>query len=62
MAALLRKSTASDFLQKTREEEPSRCFSGGCSSTELSEAEELIDVNAGNVSKEESATDLRPHL
>lgn len=42
--ALLRKSTASDFLQKIRAKRVSECFPGGCS-TEDSEAGELIEVD-----------------
>lgn len=41
--ALLRKSTATDFLQKVREKRASECFPGGCS-TEVSEAGELIET------------------
>ncbi|CAK6955811.1 hypothetical protein EPR50_G00041660 [Scomber scombrus] len=42
--ALLRKSTASDFLQKIRAKRTSECFPGGCS-TEDSEARELMEVD-----------------
>ncbi|TDH14163.1 hypothetical protein EPR50_G00041660 [Perca flavescens] len=49
--ALLRKSTATDFLQKIREKRESECFPGGCSS-EVSEAGELME--AEDVGYEES--------
>lgn len=45
--ALLRKSTASDFLQKIRAKRVSECFPGGCS-TEDSEAGELIEVDVSS--------------
>ncbi|XP_078028470.1 uncharacterized protein LOC144464656 isoform X2 [Epinephelus lanceolatus] len=41
--ALLRKSTAMDFLQKIREKRESECFPGGCS-TESGEEMEAEDV------------------
>lgn len=41
--ALLRKSTATDFLQKIRDKRESECFPGGCSS-EVSEAGELMEA------------------
>ncbi|KAG7238333.1 hypothetical protein INR49_031045 [Caranx melampygus] len=47
--ALLRKSTASDFLQKIREKRAPECFPGGCS-TEVSESAELLEVDMGYVS------------
>lgn len=47
--ALLRKSTATDFLQKVREKRASECFPGGCS-TEVSEAGEMIEVAVEYVS------------
>lgn len=49
VTALLRKSTAMDFLQKIRETRSSECFPGGCS-TEISEAGELIEADVGYVS------------
>lgn len=49
VAALLRKSTATDFLQKVREKRASECFPGGCS-TEVSEAGEQIEADVGYVS------------
>ncbi|KAM4583173.1 uncharacterized protein V3H82_007031 [Fundulus diaphanus] len=52
--ALLGKSSAYDFLQKVRERRGLECFPGGCS-TEISEAEELIDVS---VEYEESGSIL----
>lgn len=42
--ALLRKSAATDFLQKVRDKRASECFPGGCS-TEVNEAGELMEVN-----------------
>lgn len=48
VTALLRKSTASDFLQKTREKRASECFPGGCS-TDISEVREVVDVEVGYV-------------
>lgn len=48
--ALLRKSTASDFLQKIREKRASECFPGGCSS-EVSESAELLEVDMEYVSR-----------
>ncbi|KAL6111688.1 uncharacterized protein ACO6RY_08615 [Pungitius sinensis] len=50
--ALLRKSTAMDFLQKNREKRESECFPGGCS-REVSEAGELME--ADHVEYEESS-------
>lgn len=47
--ALLRKSTASDFLQKIREKRESECFPGGCS-TEVLEVGELLEVDVSYVS------------
>ncbi|MEQ2256107.1 hypothetical protein ILYODFUR_020924 [Ilyodon furcidens] len=44
--ALLGKSSAYGFLQKVRERRGLECFPEGCS-TEINEAEELIDVNVG---------------
>ncbi|KAI9521053.1 hypothetical protein NQZ68_010755 [Dissostichus eleginoides] len=41
--ALLRKSTAMDFLQKTREKRDSECYPRGCSS-EASESGELMET------------------
>lgn len=49
--ALLRKSTASDFLQKIREKRASECFPGGCS-TEVIEVGELLEVDVGYVSSD----------
>ncbi len=46
VTALLRKSTAADFLQKVRDKRASECFPEGCS-TEDGEAEELMEVNVG---------------
>ncbi|TRZ02720.1 hypothetical protein DNTS_004542 [Danionella cerebrum] len=43
--ALLRKSSAVDFLKSGRERRALRCFNGGCSS-EDSEAEEAPEVNS----------------
>lgn len=42
VTALLRKSSAMDFLIKGREKRASECFPGGCS-TEVSEAEESLE-------------------
>ncbi|KAL7837199.1 hypothetical protein SRHO_G00269100 [Serrasalmus rhombeus] len=44
-AALLRRSSATDFLRSGRERRASRCMNGGCSS-EDSEAEELLEANS----------------
>ncbi|KAF4107065.1 hypothetical protein G5714_011429 [Onychostoma macrolepis] len=44
-AALLRKSSAVDFLRSGRERRAVRCQQGGCSS-EDSEAEELLETNS----------------
>ncbi|KAL7408117.1 hypothetical protein ABVT39_018587 [Epinephelus coioides] len=54
--ALLRKSTAMDFLQKIREKRESECFPGGCSteSGEEMEAEDVgyvVDIMRVNVDK-----------
>lgn len=49
VTALLRKSTATDFLQKVREKRSSECFPGGCS-TEDNETGELMEVDVGYVS------------
>ncbi|TKS71448.1 Vesicle-associated membrane protein 3 [Collichthys lucidus] len=46
--ALLRKSSATDFLQKVREKRASECFTGGCS-TEIGEAGEVLEANMGFV-------------
>ncbi|XP_076603354.1 uncharacterized protein LOC143330560 isoform X2 [Chaetodon auriga] len=50
--ALLRKSTAMDFLQKVREKRASECFPGGCS-RDVSEAGEMVE---GDVGYEESSS------
>ncbi|KAM8917596.1 uncharacterized protein AB9W97_002696 [Spinachia spinachia] len=42
--ALLRKSTATDFLQKNREKRESECFPGGCS-REVNEVGELMEAD-----------------
>ncbi|CAM4732972.1 unnamed protein product [Leuciscus chuanchicus] len=44
-AALLRKTSAVDFLRSGREKRAVRCQHGGCSS-EDSEAEELLEANS----------------
>ncbi|XP_014022068.1 uncharacterized protein isoform X2 [Salmo salar] len=44
-AALLRKSTAADFLRPVREKRAAECFPAGCS-MEDSEAEELLEANS----------------
>ncbi|KAL0978529.1 hypothetical protein UPYG_G00171730 [Umbra pygmaea] len=44
-AALLRKSTASEFFRPVREKRAAECFPAGCS-TEDSEAEELLEANS----------------
>lgn len=44
--ALLRKSTATNFLQKIREKRESECFPGGCS-TEVDETGELMEAEDG---------------
>ncbi|KAJ7998932.1 hypothetical protein DPEC_G00210120 [Dallia pectoralis] len=44
-AALLRKSTAADFLRPGRERRGLECFSADCS-TEGSEAEELLEAKS----------------
>ncbi|KAI3370262.1 hypothetical protein L3Q82_025040 [Scortum barcoo] len=49
MSSLLRKATATDFLQ-IREKRSSECFPGGCS-TEISEAGELVEADVGYVYK-----------
>lgn len=49
VTALLRKSTATDFLQKVREKRSSECFPGGCS-TEDNETGELMEVDVSYVS------------
>ncbi|XP_014022067.1 uncharacterized protein isoform X1 [Salmo salar] len=48
-AALLRKSTAADFLRPVREKRAAECFPAGCS-MEDSEAEELLEANSHYVS------------
>ncbi|KAG9260588.1 hypothetical protein AMEX_G26864 [Astyanax mexicanus] len=44
-AALLRRSSAADFLRSAREKRASHCVNGGCSS-EDSEAEEMLEANS----------------
>ncbi|KAL7843601.1 hypothetical protein AOLI_G00251130 [Acnodon oligacanthus] len=44
-AALLRRSSATDFLRSGREKRAGRCVNGGCSS-EDSEAEEVLEANS----------------
>ena len=47
--ALLRKSTAADFLKPVREKRAAECFPAGCS-MEDSETEELLEANSHFVS------------
>lgn len=47
--ALIRKSTAHNFLHKIRQRRGFECSPGGCSA-EVSEAGELAEVEEGNVS------------
>lgn len=58
VTALLRKSAAFDFLHKVREKRAAECFPGGCS-TEVSETQELIEVDSGYVSSH--YLDIPPH-
>ncbi|KAB5536875.1 hypothetical protein PHYPO_G00112340 [Pangasianodon hypophthalmus] len=44
-AALLRKSSAADFLRSGREKRAARCVNGDCSS-ENSESEEILEANS----------------
>ncbi|KPP62824.1 hypothetical protein Z043_118970 [Scleropages formosus] len=52
--ALLRRSSAVDFLSRARERRSARCLPGGCS-VEDSETEEMLEVNSDY---EESPTHL----
>ncbi|KAI5607040.1 hypothetical protein C0J50_7156 [Silurus asotus] len=48
-AALLRRSSAADFLKSGREKRAARCANGDCSS-ESSESEEILEANSDYVS------------
>lgn len=48
--ALLRRSSAADFLRSDREKRAARCMNGDCSSENSSESEEILEANSDYVS------------